>query len=553
MPAASVAEGPTPPGISALTFAPPEAGTGEAELAWKRDDMHFPHSLAPLAQDYVSGPIAFGLVTLWGYAGVPMRTRYFIPHGYIYECDEPLASDADMEAAWQRADETWLALARRLPSFWEEEALPALREAYAWLQAAPIEAAPFAPLAELWDQLWERLNALWHYHFLVVGSSYQAAEHLANTYEALTKDAAPSDAFILIQALPNDLHRVETELHQLAQRARAWPAVAAALEQSLADVTARLAGLEGGPAFVEAMDAFLEQHGHLGQTFDDLALPAWGDEPELLLAEVRKRLAHTAEDPEERRLRLTAQAEALVETVRQRLRAGQQLAELERFDDALAVARGAAPLTEGHNYWLDRMAQAHAHRFAVRVGRRLVEASQLTAANDIFMLHKDEVRAALVEPRDLRALVAERKDALNQWRALAAPKYLGKPPDPANAGNRFSGRPQTQAQPDVVHGMGACAGTAQGTARVVTSQADFDRVLPGDILVCASSNPSWVPLFAIIGGVVTDTGGVLAHAAVVAREFGVPAVVGTGTGTQLIRDGQTVRIDGRAGVVYLHG
>lgn len=553
MPTASTNDEPTPLAEPVFSFDPPDAGTDQAERTWKRDDMHFPHSLAPLAQDYVSGPIAFGLSTLWDYANVPMRTRFFIPHGYIYDCDEPLASAPEIEAAWQRADETWLALSRRLPSFWDTEVLPALREAYAWMQTAPIEAAPPAQLAELWDLLWERLNLLWHFHFLVVGGSYTAAEHLANTYEALISDAGPSDAFVLIQALPNDLQRVETELHQLAQQARGWPAVAAAFEHGLADITARLAGLEGGPAFLEALQAFLEQHGHLGQTFDDLALPAWGDEPERLLAEVRKRLAHTAEDPEERRLRLAARADALVEAVRQRLRADQRLAELERFEDALAVARGAAPLTEGHNYWLDRMAQAHAHRFAVRVGQRLVQAGLLSAARDIFFLHKDEVRAALVEPRELRTLVAGRQVELSQWRALAAPKYLGKPPDPSDAGDRFGGRAQAQTQPEIVRGMGACAGTAQGTARVVTTQADFDRVLPGDILVCASSNPSWVPLFAIIGGVVTDTGGVLAHAAVVAREFGVPAVVGTGTGTQLIRDGQTVRIDGRAGIVYLHG
>jgi pyruvate,water dikinase len=421
------------------------------------------------------------------------------------------------------------------------------------MEAAPVEAAPLAGVAELWAGLWERARQVWVLHFMVVGMCYTAAEHLADVYEALTPGAAPSEALTLIQGSANELHQVEAELHALAQRARAWPAVSAALEQYAVAGLGGLAELEGGPAFIEAFEAFLDRHGHLGQAFDDLAQPAWADEPALLLAEVHKRCARAAEDPEERRLRLAAQAESLAEATRQRLGAGSDPEALARFEAALAVGRQSGPLTEGHNYWLDRKVHALTRRFAVRVGRRLAAAGVLADPTDIFQLHKDEVAEALEAPRDLQALVASRKAELAHWRTLTAPAVLGKPRDPAAPASRFGGRAAVQNQAGAVRGTAACAGVAQGPARVVRTQADFDRVLAGDILVCASSNPSWVPLFAIISGVVTDTGGVLAHAAVVAREFGVPAVVGTGTGTSLIRDGQTVRIDGGAGIVYLHG
>ena len=91
----------------------------------------------------------------------------------------------------------------------------------------------------------------------------------------------------------------------------------------------------------------------------------------------------------------------------------------------------------------------------------------------------------------------------------------------------------------------------RGPARIVVALEDFARVQSGDVLVCPSSNPSWVPLFGIIAGLVTNTGGVLSHAAVVAREFGVPAVVGTGVATERLRDGQLVEVDGTAGEVRL--
>jgi pyruvate,water dikinase len=86
---------------------------------------------------------------------------------------------------------------------------------------------------------------------------------------------------------------------------------------------------------------------------------------------------------------------------------------------------------------------------------------------------------------------------------------------------------------------------------VARGQDDFDRIQPGDIIVCPSSNPSWVPLFSIAAGLVTDTGGVLSHAAVVARELGLPAVVGTRDATRRISDGQLLELDGAAGIVRL--
>jgi pyruvate,water dikinase len=104
---------------------------------------------------------------------------------------------------------------------------------------------------------------------------------------------------------------------------------------------------------------------------------------------------------------------------------------------------------------------------------------------------------------------------------------------------------------DVLNGKGASAGVVRGPARVTLSQEDFGRIQPGDIIVCPSSNPSWVPVFTIAGGLVTNTGGVLSHAAVVAREFGLPAVVGIGDATTRIADGRLVEIDGTAGTVRL--
>ncbi len=115
---------------------------------------------------------------------------------------------------------------------------------------------------------------------------------------------------------------------------------------------------------------------------------------------------------------------------------------------------------------------------------------------------------------------------------------------------KFYGVPGSARQEgDVLHGMAASRGTARGKARVVNGLEDFERVQAGDILVCATTTPAWTPLFGSISGLVTDTGGILCHAAVIAREYGLPAVVGAGIATSVVPDGATIELDGGAGTV----
>ena len=102
-----------------------------------------------------------------------------------------------------------------------------------------------------------------------------------------------------------------------------------------------------------------------------------------------------------------------------------------------------------------------------------------------------------------------------------------------------------------LHGVAASPGVAEGPARVITSPSQLDQVQAGEVLVCQITAPSWAPIFTKIAAAVSDIGGIMAHAAIVSREYGLPAVVGTGFGTSTIRTGQRVRVDGSKGVVTL--
>jgi len=397
-------------------------------------------------------------------------------------------------------------------------------------------------LAVAWDESWARIGRAWRIHFYAITGVYQVLDDLAAQYEALVADASPGEALRLIGGTVSEVQDVAEGLERLVDLARDDPAVSAWLRAG-ADAPQPI-----GHAFAEMLGDFLRRHGHLGQSWDDLQIASWAEEPHKLLRDVAKRLDAPGERVADRQRRLAEDAEQLLGRVRQS--ADDRPEELAAFERTLAAAREIGHISETHNYWIDRMAQATLRRLVMRVAARLVESGALADPADVFYLRRDEIRDLILAPRDRRELVAARRAEHAQQRQLTPLPWVGQPPD-EGGGNRFD-TPERQEQPgEEVRGAGASAGIARGPARVARGQADFDRIQPGDVIVCPSSNPSWVPLFSIAAALVTDTGGVLSHAAVVARELGLPAVVGTRDATHRIADGRLVEVDGAAGIVRL--
>ncbi len=518
----------------------------DPDMTWEWDDMHMPVAVPALGGDYVR-VICAGMAYGYRRLGTPAELRVRILNGYAYFGLFTEVPEAEQPTMWENRTEAARATIATTDAYWRR-AVPELSAVYAWVAARPVETEPAEALAGTWDEVWTRISRCWEIHFYAIRGPYQVLEDLADLVETVIEDPKPGEALGLIGGGGHELHEVERGLEDLAAIAARTPGLADRMAEP--DVTPeRLAAIHGAGPFAAALDGFLTEHGHLGQNFDDLRLASWGEEPALLLTELAKRVREpVAVGAEERRMRLAAQADELAERVRTALADDPE--KLERFEALLAPARLIGPLTEIHNYWIDRMAQASLRRFVLRVGRRLVEAGSIADPGDIFHMGRDEVPALLREPADRRATIREREAALAHWAAVRPPRKVGAPSEDGE-GDRFDGARYTSSDPDQLRGTGASAGIARGRARLTLTQEDFGAVQPGDIIVCPSSNPSWVPLFAIAGGLITNTGGVLSHAAVVAREFALPAVVGTGDATVRIADGRLVELDGSTGVVRL--
>ena len=179
--------------------------------------------------------------------------------------------------------------------------------------------------------------------------------------------------------------------------------------------------------------------------------------------------------------------------------------------------------------------------------------------HDVFMLTRSGIREGM-DGRDQRALAARRRAELAHWATIVPPAAVGEPPvdggpvDPlgeALGELSFGVPPAPSRERHVLTGIGASRGVARGRARVVRRLEEAGKIEPGDVLVCEMTVPAWTPLFSLVGAVVADTGGMLSHSAVVAREYGLPCVVSTRNGTSTIADGALVTVDGGQGVVRI--
>jgi pyruvate,water dikinase len=329
------------------------------------------------------------------------------------------------------------------------------------------------------------------------------------------------------------------------------------------DVILRLREVE--PSIAEAFDAYLNEYGHRTTNYEP-GSPTLAEKPELLVNLLRDRMAGSkpseAHDPGEIR-------EDAVKRARSEL-AERSPAERERFEKTLEAAWRANPVREDNVFYTDNVPNALIRYTALEIGRRLVARGIIPNRTDVVYLEDTELRSVLSGgQQDFAVLVACRK--LERAWVVAHPgpasygKDPGPPPDPGIMPEPW--RTMTRAQlwwmnvgftsPNGVStdygiaGVPGSPGRYKGTVRIIRDESEFSRLMPGDVLGCPITTPTWSVLFTQAGAVVTDGGGVLSHAAIIARENGIPAVLGTVNATQRLVDGQTVTVDGNKGTVEI--
>ena len=527
---------------------------------WNQDRMHFPQPSTPLMEAF-SKSFNKGFDRAAKASELPVRMAYRNINTYVYSSMNIVVPPEEMEAQGERAQKQVGANMAKLQEWWETELLPEVKEHIAWWEAFDLEAASTKELLAHLDETLERLARLWDIHFLIAFPFLLAPSLFNDMYEDVFGRETAFDAYRLLQGFGNKTVDSGHALWDLSRRAMASPTVQQILETiDAGDVPAALETSEDGRAFLGELKAYLEEYGQRSNVFAELGSYHWIEDPTTPINNLKDYITQPDRDLRADLAALAEERERLLAQARERLKGYPQAAQ-DGFEFLLKAAQAGTIIQEDHNHWIDQRGTYKVRIVMLECGRRLANANVIDEPNDVFYLTLAEVTELVssASPSDRRDTVAERKAEMEHFRGITAPPALGTPPagpppdDPfSSAMGRFWGAPPAQSEdPNVLNGNAGAPGKVTGIAKVVADLSEASKVNPGEILVAPATMPAWTPLFASIAAVVTDAGGVLSHAAIVAREYNIPAVLGTGNATRTIQDGQTIEVDGDEGVVRI--
>jgi len=352
----------------------------------------------------------------------------------------------------------------------------------------------------------------------------------------------------LTQSVPNNVtSEMGLALLDVADVIRPHPEVVAFLhgasDEGFLD---EMAKLEGGPEARDAIQAFLDRYGMRCVGEIDITRPRWSERPTTLLPLILGNIKNFEQGAGKRRFAQgLREAQAKEQDVLERLRVlpdGEHKAdEAKRMIDRVRTFSG---YREHPKYGMVSRYLIYKQAL-LGEAERLVRAHVLRDKEDIFYLRFEELDDVVRTRQADYELIDERKDAFKAYEALTPPRVL------TSDGEAVAGAYRRDDVPaGALIGLPVSAGTVEGRARVILDMAQAD-LEPGDILVTAHTDPSWTPLFVAITGLVTEVGGLMTHGAVIAREYGLPAVVGVVDATRLITDGQRIRVHGTEGYVEI--
>jgi rifampicin phosphotransferase len=466
----------------------------------------------------------------------------------------------------------WLMVTRMLPSvprmlkegvaYWQEVAHPRYSQVtQSWRERQMVDLTP----AQIWDGVHEIMAAFSHHLGALMGSTMgptAGSEGLfTKVYEKLVRQEGDPHAPVFLLGFDSLPIKAEKALYDLAQCCRGEDDRAAYLLATPASLLASQVTGQTPPQgiqqelwgeFQSRFRQYLEAFGYSIYELD-FSKPLPMDDPEPILEALKLFVAGKGANPYERQQESVARRERAVESARARLKGFKRWA----FEKSLKWAQSQAPLREDGIFEIG-LGFPVLRRMLHELGNRLSELGILQQAGDIFWLEAAEIEAAVKALESGEGVgpynewIKERKALWTARKRLIPPAQL--PPGKKYLGMNMEGvlaMGETSQYGATIKGVAASPGRVSGIARVLHGPEDFDQMKPGDVLVAATTTPAWTPLFAMASAVVTDIGGPLSHGSIVAREYGIPAVLGAGVATRRIQSGQTITVDGSAGLVEL--
>ncbi|GIK39081.1 MAG: hypothetical protein BroJett011_29140 [Chloroflexota bacterium] len=430
-------------------------------------------------------------------------------------------------------------------------------------------------LLTAYNRVIENMHKIWHLHFEFLNLGYAAYLTYFGLCKNLFPDIADQTVAQMVSGINVLLYQPDEELKKLAKKAIEL-GVGSMFKngKSPSEILSALEGTDSGKRWLAELEKAKDPwfyfstgsgfYHHHKTWINDMAYPFMSIGDYVKRIEAGDVVDRPFAEVQAERDRLASEYMALLDGD-----------DLKAFQDHLNLARTVFPYIEDHNFYVEHWHHAVFWNKMREFGRIFVDNGFFEEVDDMFYLHRNEVQQALYDliaswgvgtpargPKYWPREVARRKELfarLAEWSPVPA---LGEPPDvvtepftimlwgiTTDSIQNWLGLGGEDSGGADLKGFAGSPGVVEGPARVIVSADQLGQVQEGEILVCPITNPSWGPVFSKIGAAVTDIGGMMSHAAIVCREYGVPAVVGTGFGTKKVKTGQRLRIDGAAGTV----
>jgi pyruvate,water dikinase len=542
------------------------------DIFWFRDDLHQPYPISPLGMTTIQKHHA------WGYhvgAEVTKLPPSKGGHVKIYKGRVMLGFEAltDPDEIGRRAAEFGRLLEYCAVNWdeWYNGHIDEVKQGLNFMASVNDDMSD----ADLHHAI-RRSEAInkrnWEIHFTCM----YVADVLYFGFEGFCKaqGLAEKDFTIMLKGLDTMATRTDKALWELSKLADGYGIADIILQLDAKVVLSELEKVAQGVVWLKSFNNFLDDFGHrITAAHLDVIFPTWIEDPSPVIDTLKTYIPKIREgwNIQANREAMIKEGQAAADAFRAKMSEGDKA----EFDKQLLIGRKIYQFQEDHGFYIDGSSTARLHDVAMVCGRRLVKYGLLEKADDVFFLNYyelEEVMAALTEHlgpaiyhyhRLTLPLVKERKEGWDQVGvAQEAPLTMGTIPQKSEDPILMkvfgmvdemlqAGKVEELEVMDVFEGYPGAPGIAEGIARVVKSFEGFSKLQTGEILVCPYTATAWTPLFPKIKAVVTDTGGMLTHAAITAREYRIPAVVGTWRATRSVHDGDLIRVNGNTGTVEI--
>jgi phosphohistidine swiveling domain-containing protein len=526
---------------------------------WLADLTHFPKGVLPLTGYLWTDELTYGQQYACEKLQVPESKGWDerIIDGYSYlaviECKPEEVPERekrfrenlrpfieDFDGIWKKAMKEWMAVVKEFQEF-------------------DLEKASDIELREHLEDFFSRIHYRWReLHFYFMYPVFTLVWTFGEVCQELLGIDQDHPTFkTLTSGFDNRLFKVNQDLWKFGDRAKELGLADIFMKNEDKDIIPKLEGSNAGKEWLREYREWLMVEGWRNIDMWDVSSITWMEDHNLPLRDIKQAIAKGgtfALDAE--RKRLTKERERAEKEVMAKVPTDKR----EWFEKLMRVAQKGSVFSEEHNWYLDQHVAAISRLLFLEYGRRFKKAGIIDDAEDIFYLLPPEIRKASIcmDRINLRTYVKARKEERELYLKIEPKPFLGdmgKFPDVAkkNPLIRVIASPpkvKTELKADL-YAAATAPGVVEGTARLILRERDLDQLQPGEILVTVATAVPWTPAFSIISGVVTNAGGGLSHAVLVAREYGIPACIGTREATKKIKTGDRIRVDGDQGAVYI--